>query len=70
MDEAVLQFKVPVMGICVGMQIMANESEEGKLKGLGWIPGSVKRFDIDKINFVPRLPHMGWNNIFARSSYF
>lgn len=63
LDEAVLQFKVPVMGICVGMQIMANESEEGKLKGLGWIPGSVKRFDIDKINFVPRLPHMGWNNI-------
>ena len=62
MDEAVLQMKVPVMGICVGMQIMANESEEGELKGLGWIPGSVKRFEINN-NIVPKLPHMGWNNI-------
>ncbi|MDB9985976.1 imidazole glycerol phosphate synthase subunit HisH [Pelagibacterales bacterium] len=63
LDEAVLKKKIPVMGICVGMQIMADESEEGSLKGLGWISGSVKRFDINQINIVPKLPHMGWNNI-------
>ncbi len=63
LDNAVLQNKVPVMGICVGMQIMADSSEEGTLKGLGWISGSVKRFDINQINIVPKLPHMGWNDI-------
>jgi glutamine amidotransferase len=63
LDKAVLQNKVPVMGICVGMQIMADSSEEGTLKGLGWISGSVKCFDINQINIVPKLPHMGWNDI-------
>lgn len=63
LDEAVLNNKVPVMGICVGMQIMADGSEEGSLKGLGWISGYVKCFDIKQINVVPKLPHMGWNEI-------
>jgi glutamine amidotransferase len=63
LDEAVLQNKVPVMGICVGMQIMADSSEEGSLKGLSWISGSVKRFDLDQMKSVPKLPHMGWNDI-------
>lgn len=63
LDEAVLQKKVPVMGICVGMQIMADSSEEGTLKGLSWISGSVKRFNVDQMKIVPKLPHMGWNNI-------
>ncbi len=71
LDEAVLKKKIPVMGICVGMQIMADESEEGSLKGLGWISGSVKRFDINQINIVPKLPHLGWNNIsFSENSIF
>lgn len=65
LDTAVLQNKVPVMGICVGMQIMADSSEEGTLKGLGWISGTVQRFDIKQINMVPKLPHMGWNDISA-----
>jgi glutamine amidotransferase len=64
LDKAVLQNKVPVMGICVGMQIMADSSEEGTLNGLGWISGSVKCFDINQMNTVPKLPHMGWNDIF------
>lgn len=63
LDEAVLQNGVPVMGICVGMQIMADSSEEGALKGLGWISGSVERFDTTGMNIVPKLPHMGWNDI-------
>ena len=63
LDKAVLQDKIPVMGICVGMQIMADSSEEGALQGLGWISGSVKCFDINQISIVPKLPHMGWNEI-------
>ena len=63
LDQAVLNNRIPVMGICVGMQIMADTSEEGTLKGLGWISGSVKHFDIDQMIAVPKLPHMGWNNI-------
>ena len=65
LNEAVLKNKVPVMGICVGMQIMADSSEEGISRGLGWISGSVKRFDVKQIRNVPKLPHMGWNNISA-----
>lgn len=58
LNEVVLQKKIPVLGICVGMQILANGSEEGNLAGLGWIKGKVK-----KIPHNLRLPHMGWNSI-------
>ncbi len=63
LEEVVLDKKVPIMGICVGMQIMADESEEGLLKGLGWISGLVKSFDMSKMHDIPKLPHMGWNDI-------
>ena len=63
LDELVLLKKIPILGICVGLQVMGYGSEEGKLKGLGWIPGKVKKFDIDSIMHKPKLPHMGWNKI-------
>lgn len=63
LDDLVLNRKVSVIGICVGMQMMANHSEEGKLEGLKWIDASVKKFDETKINQVTRLPHMGWNDV-------
>ena len=50
--------KKPILGICVGMQIMASQSEEGVLSGLNWIEGKVLKLDKDII-----LPHMGWNNV-------
>lgn len=62
LDELVLDKKMPVIGICVGMQMLAKSSEEGTLNGLGWIDGIVKKFDKSKINNGP-LPHMGWNNL-------
>ena len=62
LDELVLEKKIPVIGICVGMQMLAKSSEEGTLNGLGWIDGIVKKFDKSKINNAP-LPHMGWNNL-------
>lgn len=59
----VLEKKVPVLGICVGMQIMFASSEEGSKNGLGWIDGRIKKFNHQKeVNHLP-LPHMGWNSI-------
>lgn len=66
-DELVLSRKIPVIGICVGMQMLAKSSEEGILPGLGYIDGVVRKFDPATISTGPRLPHMGWNNIKSRS---
>ncbi|MFY8108680.1 MAG: imidazole glycerol phosphate synthase subunit HisH [Bacteroidia bacterium] len=62
-EKMILEDKVPVIGICVGMQMLAASSDEGKLPGLGWIKGKVHRFDESKINFATHLPHMGWNDV-------
>ena len=63
LDELVLHRHVPVLGICVGMQILGSSSEEGTLPGLGWIDGKVVKFAPSPLNSFIRLPHMGWNNI-------
>ena len=63
LDELVLIKKIPVLGVCVGMQIMAKKSEEGVLAGLGWIDGTVHLFDENILKIKPKLPHMGWNSI-------
>ena len=63
LDYLVLEKKLPVLGICVGMQIMARRSEEGIMEGLGWIPGEVKRFDSNLFDAKVHLPHMGWNDV-------
>ena len=60
LDHLVLEKKIPVMGICVGMQMMANSSEEGQKEGLGWFDAKVKKIKCDK---KIDLPHMGWNKI-------
>lgn len=67
LNKKVLKDKVPVLGICIGLHIMALNSEEGKLAGLGWIEGSVKRFDETKLTEKPKVPHMGWNSIKVKS---
>ena len=63
LDDLVLKQHIPVIGICVGMQILAKSSDEGKLPGLGWIDGTVKKFDESKILQSTHLPHMGWNDV-------
>lgn len=63
LDELVLEKKVPILGVCVGMQMMASKSEEGEVKGLDWIPGSVKLIDASKLKHKPTIPHMGWNQV-------
>ena len=52
---------VPVLGICLGMQLMMECSEEGQLSGLGLVPGDVRRLPTG--DGLPRVPHMGWNRI-------
>jgi glutamine amidotransferase len=63
LDKEVLENKVPIIGICVGMQILAETSEEGILNGLGYIKGHVKKLDASKLTSKPSLPHLGWNSI-------
>lgn len=62
LDQKVLKELTPVLGICVGMQIMANSSDEGNESGLGWIPGKVKLFDTTILQ-KPKIPHLGWNSV-------
>ncbi len=68
MDEEVLMNKVPIFGICVGMQVLGNSSDEGDLPGLGYINGEVRKFNEALINDKPKLPHMGWNTIQEKNS--
>jgi glutamine amidotransferase len=60
-----LKVKIPFLGICLGMQLFVNSSEEGNLSGFGWIDGKVKKFPELK-NL--KVPHMGWNTVALKSS--
>jgi glutamine amidotransferase len=60
LNSAVLERKVPVLGICLGMQLMCKGSEEGVLPGLGWFDADVRRFRIPE-GSPYKIPHMGWN---------
>ncbi len=64
LDQKVLNDHVPVLGICVGMQMMACSSEEGNEKGLCWFDNSkVVKLNEHNLKSKPKLPHMGWNNV-------
>lgn len=63
LNERVLGLKVPVLGICVGMQILAESSEEGRKAGLGWVKGKVRKFRSGEGTKRLALPHMGWNDV-------
>jgi glutamine amidotransferase len=62
--EAVFERRVPVLGICLGMQLMCKSSEEGTSPGLGWIDADVKRFRLPAESGL-KVPHMGWNTVRA-----
>jgi len=59
LEKAVLKKKVPFMGICVGMQILFEHSEEDDNPGLGWLKGNIVKYDTQKV----RVPQMGWNQV-------
>ncbi len=62
LQEAVIFKKIPVLGICLGMQLICRYSEEGNANGLGWIDAEVKHFNFnDSLNY--KRPHIGWNTL-------
>jgi imidazole glycerol-phosphate synthase subunit HisH len=63
LEEMVLGEQVPVLGICVGMQMLATGSDEGSLPGLNWVPGRVRAFDSHPKSKDLPMPHMGWNDL-------
>jgi len=65
LTERILKEKIPVLGICLGMQIMAGKSGEGELPGLGWVDAEVVRFRPPDNDQRLRVPHMGWNIVSA-----
>jgi glutamine amidotransferase len=67
LSELVIERKMPVIGVCVGMQILANGSDEGSRPGLGWIPGRVRHFHSLTGEKLP-VPHMGWNDVLPDSA--
>jgi imidazole glycerol-phosphate synthase subunit HisH len=67
-ERKIIDDKIPVLGVCAGMQIMAHASEEGKEAGLGWIAGTVKHFETTQIPYSTKVPHMGWNTIHPEPS--
>jgi len=69
LHEKILVEKVPILGICLGMQLFCKYSEEGDSEGLGWIDAEVVRFRIsDKLKY--KIPHMGWNKVKIINSNF
>ena len=68
LDELVLGEMRPVLGVCVGMQMLANRSDEGRLAGLSWIPGEVRSFrGLGQPDLL--LPHMGWNDVHPKDGH-
>jgi len=63
LEELVLDKRIPVLGICVGMQMLAASSDEGELPGLNWVPGRVKAFATHPQSKDLPMPHMGWNDL-------
>ena len=61
LSHKVLEEQTPILGICLGMQLLLEGSEEGDLPGLGWIKGRCRRFSFSAENVELKIPHMGWN---------
>ena len=62
LSEKILNQKTPVLGICLGMQLLTNFSEEGNVEGLGYINADIQKFKFDK-SFQLKTPHVGWNSV-------
>lgn len=63
LEQAVMARQTPIIGICVGMQMLSDGSDEGVLPGLGWVPGRVRSFASQPQSAGLPMPHMGWNTL-------
>jgi len=66
LNHKALEQKTPILGICLGMQLLTNGSEEGKEKGLAWINADTIKFSFDDKSL--KIPHMGWNTVVESNS--
>jgi imidazole glycerol-phosphate synthase subunit HisH len=69
LEDLVLGRQMPVLGVCVGMQLLAGGSDEGELPGLNWVPGRVRSFASHPASTAMPMPHMGWNNVEPRPGH-
>ncbi|HLG35397.1 MAG TPA: imidazole glycerol phosphate synthase subunit HisH [Bacteroidia bacterium] len=60
LHKKVIEDKIPILGLCLGMQLMTKKSEEGKIEGLGWIEAETVRFRFSETQKQFKVPHMGW----------
>ncbi|MCG2462598.1 imidazole glycerol phosphate synthase subunit HisH [Flavobacteriaceae bacterium F89] len=63
LNKKVLEEKIPILGICLGAQLLTRGSEEGSQKGLGWIDADTVKFDKSKLGQKLKIPHMGWSEV-------
>lgn len=68
LNQKVLGEKAPVLGVCVGMQLLMEGSEEGILPGLNWIKGKIVKFKIESLPSGLKIPHMGWAEVTLNKS--
>lgn len=66
LNDVVLEKKKPILGICLGMQLMTEFSEEGNCNGFGWIKANTQKFLFEGNDL--KIPHMGWNNLSIRNT--
>lgn len=70
LNEKILIEKVPLLGICLGMQLLTQKSEEGNVAGLGWIEAEVVKFNFTENASNLKIPHMGWNTVSVPDPHF
>jgi len=72
LNQKVLENKIPILGLCLGVQLFTQSSDEGKEKGLGWIKGKTIAFDKSKLSTTQKIPNMGWANVsnYNQSKFF
>ena len=66
LNQRVLEDKVPILGICLGAQLLSKGSEEGDELGLGWINAYTRKFRIDQMDQSLKVPHMGWGDVYIQ----
>lgn len=69
LNEKALSEQVPVLGICLGMQLLSQKSEEGNSAGLGWIEAEAVKFKFTEPKNL-KIPHMGWNEVAVTNQHF
>jgi glutamine amidotransferase len=69
LNQKVLVEQIPILGICLGMQLMSSYSEEGECEGLGWIPARTEKFEMFEKSGL-KVPHMGWNEVAFPTNHF